>query len=99
MAIEPVRQSPLGEVEGSDQNQNQESQSAETLVRRVPETRLVVLSCDDHVIEVVRNAGQSVAHVVCARDLQHLAQALPDVVPDVLEMIMKYKEEEDAAEA
>jgi hypothetical protein len=54
------------------------------MARQVPQTRLVVLSSDDHVIDVVRNTAQPGASVVCARDLQHLLQSSPGDEPDVL---------------
>ena len=61
-----------------------DAQSVETLVRLVPRTRLFILSSDDEVIELVRDAARSAARVACARDLDHLLQSIPNSDPDVL---------------
>ena len=83
MATEPVGHALLSS-ESDSPVEFQDSASVETMAGLVPQTRLVVLSCDDHVIDVVRNAAQSVAGVTCARDLQHLLNSSPDAEPDVL---------------
>jgi hypothetical protein len=54
------------------------------MVRQLPQTRLVVLSGDDQVIDLVRNAAQPGAKVASVRDLQHLMKSPPDGEPDVL---------------
>jgi hypothetical protein len=84
MATEPGGHALLSSVSGG-LVEIQDLQSVETtMVRQAAQTRLVVLSCDDHVIDVVRNAAQSVARVACARDLQQLLHSFPDIEPDVL---------------
>lgn len=84
MAIETVGRSLAASAAAGPVDSKNDSQGAETMVRQVAQTRLIVLSTDDQVIEMVRSAAQAVARVACARDLQHLMQSMPGAEPDVL---------------
>ena len=58
--------------------------SARPVTQREAQARLLLLSRDTDVVDVVRNAAQSVAQVAHARDLGDAARSHPDLDPGVV---------------
>src|ERR1043165_6597828 len=58
--------------------------SARPVTQREAQAQLLLLSRDTDVVEVVRNAAQSVAQVTHARDLGDAARSHPDLDPGVV---------------
>src|SRR5688500_3413507 len=83
MSTAPVSRSP-SRITLDDAPASVDTQSVLTTEQAQPHAQLLVLSASAELVEVVRNAGHSIAQVAHAEDLNDAQRTLPDIEPGVL---------------